>query len=319
MGEVCMIPPSLRCCLGQRMVLLRPSADKVDPRYLLFALQSPVVRHEILVNEGTGSTVSNLRIPVLESLPIPIPPMADQRAIGEILGSLDEKIDLNRSMNTTLEAMARAVFQAWFMDCEPVRAKVSELGKEGILEIGDGYRAKNSELAAEGLPFVRAGNLNGGFDLDGAELLCPQSVAKVGNKISRAGDVAFTSKGTVGRLARVPRGLPSFVYSPQICFWRSLAPDRLHPAILYCWMASQDFQDQVSAVSHQTDMAPYISLRDQRELSVPRFPGTQDQVGERIDLLLSKQAFNQAENRTLAAVRDALLPKLMSGEVRVRP
>ena len=61
MGEVCIIPPGLQCCLGQRMVLLRPNRAKVDSRYLFFALQSNSVRHEIFVNEGTGSTVSNLK------------------------------------------------------------------------------------------------------------------------------------------------------------------------------------------------------------------------------------------------------------------
>ena len=66
MGEVCQIPENLKCCLGQRMVLLRPSKEKCDGRYLLYALQSRKVQHEINSYDGTGSTVSNLRIPVLK-------------------------------------------------------------------------------------------------------------------------------------------------------------------------------------------------------------------------------------------------------------
>src|SRR3569833_116769 len=123
MGQVCRIPPGLRCCLGQRMVLLRPDRKKVDPGYLLYTLQSVSVQHEIRVNEGTGSTVSNLRIPLLEEIPIPYRPLAEQRAIAHILGTLDDKIELNRSMNATLEAMARAVFKSWFVDFDPVRSK----------------------------------------------------------------------------------------------------------------------------------------------------------------------------------------------------
>ena len=92
MGEVCIIPAGVRCCLGQRMVLLRPDKAKVDPRYLLFVLQSPAVQHEIHVHEGTGSTVSNLRIPALEALPILTPPLPEQRAIAAVLGALDDKI-----------------------------------------------------------------------------------------------------------------------------------------------------------------------------------------------------------------------------------
>lgn len=132
MGEVCLVPPRLKCCLGQRMVMLRPNLAKCDSRFLLYSIQSPVVQHEILVNEGTGSTVSNLRIPVLESLPIPLPPLPEQKRIAHILGTLDDKIELNRRMNATLEAMARALFKSWFVDFDPVRAKADGRQPEGI-------------------------------------------------------------------------------------------------------------------------------------------------------------------------------------------
>src|SRR5690606_30833055 len=125
MGEVCMIPPGLKCCLGQRMVLLRPDSKKVDPKYLLYVLQSDPVQREIKVNEGTGSTVSNLRIPLLENLRIPLRSISEQRRIAHILGTLDDKIELNRRMNETLEAMARALFKSWFVDFDPVRAKMA--------------------------------------------------------------------------------------------------------------------------------------------------------------------------------------------------
>ena len=132
MGEVCMIPENLKCCLGQRMVLLRPDDSKCDGRYLLLAIQSDQVQHEIRINEGTGSTVSNLRIPVLESLPIPLPPLPEQRRIAKILGDLDDKIELNRKMNETLEQMARALFKSWFIDFDPVRAKMDGRMPEGM-------------------------------------------------------------------------------------------------------------------------------------------------------------------------------------------
>ena len=218
-------------------------------------------------------------------------------------------------MNETLEAMARALFKSWFVDFDPVRTTVAELCNEGILEIGDGYRAKNSELAPEGLPFARAGNLNSGFNLEGAERLCDASVARAGSKISRNGDVAFTSKGTVGRIARVDDSVPRFVYAPQICYWRSRNSDNLHPAILYCWMLSNDFGDQVRSYSGQTDMAPFISLTDQRKIGVPRFPASQLEVGVRIEAFLTHKALCMRESRTLAALRDGLLPKLLSGDL----
>jgi type I restriction enzyme S subunit len=130
MGEVCMIPDNLRCCLGQRMVMLRPDPEKCDSQFLLYSIQSDTVQHEIKVNEGTGSTVSNLRIPLLEALPIPHPPLAEQKAIAAVLGTLDDKIELNRRMNAKLEEMARALFQSWFVDFDPVRAKLD--GREPV-------------------------------------------------------------------------------------------------------------------------------------------------------------------------------------------
>ena len=122
MGDVCMIPEGLRCCLGQRQVLLRPKAE-VNGKYLLFALQSPTVQHEISWNEGTGSTVSNVRIPVLKQLKIPRHPGAEGQ-IAEVLGSLTDKIELNRQINQTLEQIAQTLFKSWFVDFEPVKAKI---------------------------------------------------------------------------------------------------------------------------------------------------------------------------------------------------
>lgn len=123
MGEVCMVPNGLKCCLGQRMVMLRPNDRKALGRYLLYTLQSRQVQNEIKVNEGTGSTVSNLRIPLLKALPIPTPPLPVQQRIADVLGKLDDKIELNRRMNRTLEKMAAAIFKSWFIDFDPTRAK----------------------------------------------------------------------------------------------------------------------------------------------------------------------------------------------------
>ncbi len=317
-----------RCCLAptdvlparvnQHVAIIRPRSDALDRRFLRYVFVSPDMQAHMLALAGAGATRDALTKGMIESFWVPCPPLHEQETMACVLGTLDDKIELNRRMNQTLEQIARAIFKSWFVDFDPVRAKAAELIAEGTLEIGDGYRAKNTELAAEGLPFVRAGDLQTGFDLDGAERLGPASLAKAAVKISRPGDVAFTSKGTVGRLARVADDTPQFVYSPQICFWRTLNANALHPAILYCWMCSEDFMRQVRAVSGQTDMAPYISLRDQRQLTIPRFPANQHDIGERIAPFLKRQSTAAGESRTLAAIRDALLPKLLSGEIRVR-
>ena len=132
MGEVCLIPSGLKCCLGQRQVLLRPK-ETVNGEYLYWALQSPFVQHQISWNEGTGTTVSNVRIPVLKSLQIPRRG-SDEQKIADALSSLAHKIRLNHQINQTLEQMAQAIFKSWFVDFEPVKAKIAALEAGGSEE-----------------------------------------------------------------------------------------------------------------------------------------------------------------------------------------
>ena len=122
MGEACVLPGNLECCVGQRQVLLRPSKE-VNGNYLCYALRSPFVQQQILWNEGTGSTVSNVRIPVLKALNIPRSDARDEATSAACLRVLDDKIELNRRMNSTLEAMARAIFKDWFVDFGPTHTK----------------------------------------------------------------------------------------------------------------------------------------------------------------------------------------------------
>jgi type I restriction enzyme S subunit len=108
------------------------------------------------------------------------------------------------------------------------------------------------------------------------------------------------------------------VYSPQVCYWRSLESEKLQPTSLYCWMNTADFKRQIDAVAGQTDMAPYVSLQDQRRIKVPTFPDSQHEIALCLTPLLSKQSLNRAESRTLVTLRDTLLPKLLSGEIRLK-
>lgn len=140
----------------------------------------------------------------------------------------------------------------------------ADLIDKGVLEIGDGYRAKNSEMAEEGVPFVRAGDVDGRVNTIGTDLLSAESVKKVGRKRSMPGDVVMTTKGTIGRLAYVQEGDPDFIYSPQLCFWRSLDESLIEPRWLFYAMRSSEMLNQISWSAGQTDMAPYVSLTDQR-------------------------------------------------------
>jgi type I restriction enzyme S subunit len=275
------------------------------------------IKHYKLGEVDDGSPIPSTTRAAVYMLDLAVPPRCEQLAIAHVLGTLDDKIELNRRMNETLEAMARALFLSWVTSVDVQRVRTSTLIEDQILEVGDGYRAKNSELGAPGLPFIRAGDLNNGFDTTGADILSDESVSRARRKVSRVGDIAFTSKGTIGRFARVTEYTPLFVYSPQVCYWRSLDPLRLNPAILYCWMQSTDFGDQITAVAGQTDMAPYVSLQDQRQMTMPVFPEFQHVIARQIQPLLARQSLNVMANTSLASLRDTLLPKLISGDLRV--
>jgi type I restriction enzyme S subunit len=193
------------------------------------------------------------------------------------------------------------------MTLDVFHTPISELIDTGVLVVNDGYRAKNSELSSKGLPFARAQNIKSGFQFDGADCLPLEDLGKLGIKVSEPGDVVFTSKGTVGRFAFVTDETPRFVYSPQLCFWRVLDLERLHPRWLYYWMHSREFFVQFSGVAGQTDMADYVSLRDQRRMHI-RVPslGEQKAIAGVLGALDDKIELNRRMNETLEAMARAI-------------
>ena len=349
MGEVAMIPAGLRCCLGQRMVLLRPDVTKVDPRYLLYALQSPQLQHEIGLNDGTGSTVSNLRIPLLENLPIPTPPLSEQRRIASTLGALDDKIELNRRMSQTLESMARALFKSWFVEFDPVRAKAEGRDPElpepldGLFpsvfsespagRIPSGWRveALGTQVTVErGVSYGGAGlgagempmhNLNsiyegGGYKDAGIKFYAgehrPQHVTQPGDLI-----VANTEQGhhrlLIGYAAIVPNRYPTGLFSHHLYRVR---PDHGSPLTseFLLWLLNSDvMHETVSGYANGTtvNMLPAAGLQ-RPMICMPPEPLIQAFTAFcRHVMTRSETALDGGIANV--ALRDQLLPSLISG------
>ncbi|WP_322867979.1 restriction endonuclease subunit S [Aquicoccus sp. G2-2] len=184
----------------------------------------------------------------------------------------------------------------------------SDLISDAVLEIGDGYRAKNAEMSTDGVPFVRAGDVNGRVNTVGTDLLSTASVARVGRKRSMAGDVVMTTKGTIGRLAFVKVGDPEFIYSPQLCYWRSLDRNKIEPRWLFYAMRSQEMANQISWSAGQTDMAPYVSLTDQRTAFKITLPPIYEQrnIAAMLGALDDKIELNRRMSATLEEMARAL-------------
>src|SRR5665647_2119879 len=122
-GETGVAPPGAKFALGQNLVLLRSDGTHVDSGYLRWLVRSPAWWGQIQRHLNVGAVFDSLKCADVPNFELPIPPLPEQRRIAHILGTLDDKIELNRRMNETLEEMARAVFKSWFVDFDPVRAK----------------------------------------------------------------------------------------------------------------------------------------------------------------------------------------------------
>ena len=125
LGEVAMMPHGITACLGRRMGLLRPDRSKVLPEYLLYAYQSKQFQEVIRANTIHGATVDRIALKSLPKFPIQVPELAKQQAIVDILQGYDRKLVLNSELNQTLEEMAQAIFKSWFVDFDPVKAKMN--------------------------------------------------------------------------------------------------------------------------------------------------------------------------------------------------
>ena len=187
------------------------------------------------------------------------------------------------------------------------KTTTERLINEGLLKIGDGYRAKNSEFTPTGLPFARAGNINNGFLFSNADRLPEYYKEVVGDKTSELGDIVFTSKGTVGRFGFVTEKIQKFVYSPQLCFWRSLKKDKIIPKFIYYWMHGAEFVGQAEVLKGQTDMADYVNLADQRKMQITLpLPSEQKAIASVLSSLDDKIDLLHRQNATLEGMAEAL-------------
>ncbi len=153
------------------------------------------------------------------------------------------------------------------------RHSVTELERAGVLLVQDGNhgndRPRSHEFVSEGVAFVRAANMTSGrVDFRSASRINDVARNRIRKGVGRPGDVLLSHKGTVGRVAAVPLDAPEFVCSPQTTFWRSLDESRLDRTYLRCFMSSPDFVVQLDSRKGETDMAPYVSLTEQRKLTV---------------------------------------------------
>ena len=281
--------------------------------YILLGEQESVRRF------AHGTTHQTMYYPEAKALHALLPKRSVQDAISEVLRALDDKIAANeRTVATALDLAAALHSPAVDPDLSPIT--LGELADIGALQLGDGYRTKRSEHGKPGLRILRAGDVRAGRIFpDGDDFVSEAFRPQIGKKASQAGDILLTTKGTVGRVAVVPRDVEQVVYSPQVCYFRIADAEVIDPGYLAGWFLSADLQAQAELRMYKSDMAPYINLQDIRTLRVSLPPiDEQRRQGAAQSALLDIQARAHSESRKLAELLHTLLPTLMSGGLRVK-
>jgi type I restriction enzyme S subunit len=289
------VPTGARAVASTEFLVLRPS-NLVDRRFLRFLCLGPTIRAEMEARV-TGTSGSHQRVRPEDALAIPVEipvDLPEQRAIAHILGTLDDKIELNRRMSETLEAMARALFKSWFVDFDPVRAK--------------------AEGRDPGLPQPLADLFPDSFEdsegVGGGEL--------VDLTMNPERDAADTIVGTV----RPGNGSYALIFEDGLTGSTGFAVLRPRTARYaeFVYLAATA-ADNIDTLAHLADGAAYPAVRPEVVAATPIVRPSNEVFGwfSRVaGALLAKRAQNERESSTLAALRDALLPKLISGELRVK-
>ncbi len=347
-ARVCQVVPDvLPARVNQHVAIIRPDSVNLDAGYLRYYLVSPEMQAMLLSWAGSGGTRNALTKGMVQSLEIPLPPLPEQRAIAGILGALDDKIELNRRMNETLEQMARALFQSWFVDFGPVRAKME--GREPNLppELWDLFpdRLVDSELGAipEWWAVKTIGDVTevvggttpstkvaGYWDegthcwatpkdlsrlsvpvlLDTERKITDSGLKRIGSGLQPKGTVLLSSRAPIGYLAinEVPVAINQG--------FMAIKPRKGVSNLFLLYWCKSSLDEIVSHANGSTFLEISKSNFRQIPLVIPTLP-VSDAYHSLASNLYDRIVVNERSTLALATQRDALLPKLVSGEITV--
>lgn len=361
----------LLCASFARFLRVREGA--IDPRFLFWKLQDDYLRDELLPYHVQHTGVARFQytqFAATHRLVIP-DTLEEQKAIAAVLSALDDKIELNRRMNETLETLAQSIFKDWFVDYGPVKRKMAapsgkgatnpvailgglipdptkaapiaalfpdSLGEDGLprgwerkrteelaLKIAMGPFGSNikvSTFVESGVPVISGHHLHETLMTQGDHKFIAESHAdKLSNSIVFSGDIIFTHAGTIGQVAMVPRRVEYSRYViSQRQFYLRPNTELASPFFLLLYFKSSEGQhvllSNASQVGVPSIARPSSHLKNIEIATPPK--GLMNEFEQLAAMLFDLVDRNGKENRTLAQTRDYLLPKLMSGEARVR-
>jgi len=345
-GVTAVIPKDFRGSLGQNLVLLRATdANLLTPKYLRWVTRGREWWKEVDRYINVGAVFESLRCADIPEFAIPVPSIPEQRAIAHILGTLDDKIELNRKTNDTLEALAKALFKSWFVDFDPVRAKAE--GRP------TGLPAEISDLFPDSIEDSELGEIPSGWSVGEIEQIL--NLQKDSLDPASAPDETFDHYSIPAFDAgKYPaRELGSSIKSQKFLVGdRDLLVSKLNPstprvwipfassgrraicsteflvcrtssvsgrAFAYCLASSDAIVEAMTGFAGGTSNS-HQRIRPSDFLALSCCIGTEmirSAFFDVVEPLLGKSLVLRSESRSLSTTRDALLPKLISGEIRI--
>jgi type I restriction enzyme S subunit len=335
LGKLGVVSDDMVAAIASSLVILRPNAQ-INSEFLFQWLRSPEFQ-QTLASFDNGSVQGNLSVKSISTIEVPNFSPNHQRAIAHILGTLDDKIKLNQKMNQTLEEIAKAIFKSWFVDFDPVRAKAdgrptglppeisdlfpdelvdSEIGEipkgwsqESIyqfcsVEYGAPFKSKLFNEDGQGVPLVRIRDLPKGKSGVFTEEIHPKGT------LIKAGDLVVGMDGEFR--CYLWRGTDSWM-NQRVC---KFVPKENLPST-FIWFALErplhfiESTEVATTVIHlgKGDIDDFQFMRSSQELL--------DQFSKFTSPLLERMVIASKEIEILAKLRDTLLPKLISGEIRI--
>ncbi|KQZ63423.1 hypothetical protein ASD54_03480 [Rhizobium sp. Root149] len=335
-----------------------------DPSFVRYWISTPLIR-VWLHQHSTGSTMPSLNQNTIARIPLNLPSLSEQHAISSHLSSLDDKIELNRRMNETLEAMAQAVFRDWFVDFGPTRRKLegatdpltimgglvqdteraqaladlfpAALGDDGlpegwretslgavakatggIVQTGPfGSQLHQSDYLSAGLPVVMPANLTySGFRHGDFSYVSLETTERLSKHRLKTGDIVYGRRGDIGRKALIGKYNEGWLCGTG-CLKISFPAKPIPAEYLFYSLDHQNTLDWIRARAIGATM-PNLNTSTLAEMPLLYPSDALLAVFEQmVKPMLTLREENDQQNGTLAATRDLLLPKLMSGEIRL--
>jgi type I restriction enzyme S subunit len=304
-ARACLVPDDiLPACVNQHVSIVRANPSLVAPGYLVAYLAHPLTKG-YMESFNAGGSRRAITKGHIESFQVPLPPLNEQKYIGVMLGTIDKKIELNRRMNETIEAIARAIFKSWFVNGDMPRSS----SLDAVADFLNGLALQKFPPTGKGdLPVIKIAELRRGNTM-GSDFASSEMPAEY---VVKDGDVLFSWSGTLevviwcGGKGALNQHLFK-VTSHKYPKW-----------FYYFWIKEHLQAFQAIAASKATTMG-HIQRHHLTEAQVAVPSEERLREGDAlIGPMVNRIIGNSLESRTLATLRDALLPKLMSGEIRTR-